>query len=416
MKKILFLTQYFPPEIGAPQNRLYSLSTQMQEKGMEVTVLTAMPNYPKMEIMNGYRNRYYLYEELNGLKIHRTFIFVRKSKSLILRLLNYFSFVLTSLFVGLFKIENQDFILCESPPLFLGITALILAREKRAKLIFNVSDLWPESAEKLGLVTNKFLLNISTKLEEHIYKNSFLITGQTQGIINNIRSRFPYKNLFWLKNGVNIEQFNNLNESNWRIENNFSEDDFLILYAGILGYAQGLEIILSAAKILRENKKIKFLLIGDGPKKNKLYNIKNQLHLENVLFFEPVAKSKMPSITTSINVSVIPLKNLDLFKGAIPSKIFEILASKKPILLGVEGEAKDLFITHGKCGLAFTPEDSNDLVKNILTLYHSPELVKLYGINGFNYVKEKFSLNQIADEFYDLLNSVEIKKNRLLRN
>ena len=141
--------------------------------------------------------------------------------------------MLTSLFVGLFKIENQDFILCESPPLFLGITALILAREKKAKLIFNVSDLWPESAEKLGLVTNKFLLNISTKLEEHIYKNSFLITGQTNGIINNIKIRFPSKNTYWLKNGVDINLFQNYNfDNHWKIENGFSEDDFLILYAG----------------------------------------------------------------------------------------------------------------------------------------------------------------------------------------
>ncbi len=273
--KILFLTQYFPPEVGAPQNRLFELAIRMQKKGAEVSVLTAMPNYPRMIVMDNYKRKFYFYEKMNLLDIHRAYIFVRKSKSLFLRLLNYFSFVISSLFVGLFKIENQDFILCESPPLFLGITALILAREKKAKLIFNVSDLWPESAEKLGLVTNKFLINISTKLEEYIYKKSFLITGQTNGIINNIKTRFPTKNTYWLKNGVDVSLFQDNNfSSEWKFENGFDDNDFLILYAGIFGYAQGLEVILYAADKIKNISNIKFILLGDGPEKEKLIEIK----------------------------------------------------------------------------------------------------------------------------------------------
>ena len=364
-----------------------------------------MPNYPSMVVMENYKGKFYLFEKINSIKVHRAFIFVRKSKSLVLRLLNYFSFVLTSLFVGLFKIGNQDFILCESPPLFLGITALILAREKKAKLIFNVSDLWPESAEKLGLVTNKFLLNISTKLEEHIYKNSFLITGQTNGIINNIKIRFPSKNTYWLKNGVDINLFQNYNfDNHWKIKNGFSKDDFLILYAGIFGYAQGLEVILNAAEKVKNNSDIKFIFVGDGPEKEKLINLKNKISLNNVSFFDPVKKNEMPSIIASVNASIIPLKKLDLFKGAIPSKIFEILASKKPILLGVEGEAEEIFISGGNCGLSFQPEDPEDLARKILVLYQSPALAEGLGINGHNFVNQNFNRDKIAEEFWDYLN------------
>ena len=406
MKKILFLTQYFPPEIGAPQNRLYELATRLQKKGLDVSILTAMPNYPKMEIMNGYENKFYLFEEMNGLKVHRAYIFVKKSKSLMIRLINYFSFVVSSLIFGLLKLDKQDYLFCESPPLFLGISAFILSRIKKAKLIFNVSDLWPESAEKLGLVKNSFLLDLSTKLEEFLYKNSFLISGQTQGIVNNINLRFPQKNIYWLKNGVDINLFNNnsINNTEWKIENNFCESDYLLLYAGIFGYAQGIEVILYAAKILSENKDIKFMLLGDGPEKEKLQSLKNNMNLTNVYFFDAVPKNQMPFILASINASIIPLKKLELFKGAIPSKIFEILASKKPIILGVEGEAKDIFIAEGNCGLAFIPEDAVDLANNILTLYNSPELAKSYGVNGFKYVKEKFNRDQIAEDFYNQLN------------
>src|SRR5688500_12999889 len=126
---------------------------------------------------------------MNGLQVHRSWIYVSKSKGIMKRLLNYFSFVFSSFFTGWFRLGKQDFILCESPPLFLGIAAYLLAKLKRSKFIFNVSDLWPESAEKLGLVTNKFFLGAATKLEEFLYRKADLITGQTQGIVKNIASR-----------------------------------------------------------------------------------------------------------------------------------------------------------------------------------------------------------------------------------
>lgn len=133
------------------------------------------------------------------MTIHRSWIYIPKSKALIKRLFNYFSFVFSSLWWGLWKIEKQDILLVESPPLSFRITAYLLSRAKGAKLVFNVSDLWPESAEKLGLITNKPLLKMATRMEEFFYKKSALISGQTQGIVNNIKERFPNKTVHWLK-------------------------------------------------------------------------------------------------------------------------------------------------------------------------------------------------------------------------
>ena len=161
--KILFLTQYYPPEVGAPQNRLHELAVRLKAQGVNIEVLTAMPNYPSMEIEERYKNGKIREEVIDGIKIYRSKIYVSKSKSIFKRLLNYFSFVFTSYF-RCRKLAEFDYLLVESPPLFLGYSAILLSKKLKAKLIFNVSDLWPESAEKLCLVTNKAFLKLAYNL------------------------------------------------------------------------------------------------------------------------------------------------------------------------------------------------------------------------------------------------------------
>jgi glycosyltransferase involved in cell wall biosynthesis len=402
--KIIFLTQYFPPEIGAPQNRIYEIAVRLKEKGSQVTILTGMPNYPKMKVEEQYRKKVYYYEEMNGLKVHRSYIYAKKSSSIILRLLNYFSFVFSSIIVGTFKLQKADYLICESPPLFLGISGWFLSRLTGAKFIFNVADLWPEMAEKLGIIKNPFILKITTVLEEFLYSKSYLITGQTQGIVKNISNRFPEKVVYWLKNGVDLDYYDPSKiSSTWRKENNFTRDDFLLIYAGILGHAQGIEVILKAAKSLIIFDKIKFIIYGDGPEKDKLHDLKKSYNLTNVFFFPPEPKSKMPSILVEMNAAIIPLKKLDLFKGALPSKTFENLALEKPILLGVDGEAKDLFIEKGEAGLFFEPENGEDLSEKILNLYSSKELILKLGKNGRAFVFDYFNRDKIAADFHRLL-------------
>jgi len=193
--KLLILTQYYPPEIGAPQNRLHELAVRLKVKGIHVEVLTALPNYPVSEIMGGYENGKNRYEEIDEIPVHRSWIHVSKSKGIVSRLLNYFSFVWSSYWKGR-KMKHFDYLLVESPPLFLGYSAMALSKKLNAKLIFNVSDLWPESAEKLGIVTNKRLLNLAYNLEAKCYTKAHLITGQTQGIVDDIRSRLPEKRVY----------------------------------------------------------------------------------------------------------------------------------------------------------------------------------------------------------------------------
>lgn len=400
MAKILILTQYYPPETGAPQNRLSSLARYLKQDGHQVTVLTAMPNYPQMSIYEHYRRKLYQKDTIDGITVHRAWIYASRNKKIFPRLVNYFSFVFSSAIVGLLKIAKQDIIICESPPLFLGFSGLFLRMVKQAKLVFNVSDLWPETAEELGIITNRTLLKLSTRFEEYVYRKSALISGQTQGIIDNISKRIPDKQTYLFRNGADLDRFNNAIIDNcWRKKNGFSENDFIVLYGGIVGYAQNLEVILRAAKQLKHIPDIKFVILGEGPSKENLLSIKVQLDLYNVSFFSAVPSAEMASIINACNAGVIPLRNIPLFKGAIPSKIFEYLALGKPILLGIEGEAKQLFIEDGNCGLFFTPQNHEKLATAILKFKNHPALASELGENGRKYVTCKFDRRKLGIHF-----------------
>lgn len=402
--RILILTQYYPPEIGAPQNRLHELAVRLKAYGAEVEVLTALPNYPKMQIQEGYLNGKNREEEIDGIPVHRSWIHVSNSKGILARLLNYFSFVWSSYWRGR-NLPAFDYLMVESPPLFLGYSAMALSRKLKAKLIFNVSDLWPESAEKLGIVSNKYLLQMAYHLEAKCYERATLITGQTQGIVSDIAQRFPAKEVYWLPNGVNIDFYNPglFSDGDFRTRNGFKTEDLLFFYGGILGHAQGLEIILNAARQLQDLPEIQFILQGSGPEKAQLQQLKETYQLTNVHFLEPVAKAEMPSILKAIDVALVPLKNLPLFQGAIPSKVFEALAMEVPLLLGVDGEARKHFIARAQAGWYFEPENVEDLCKALRHLAENRAVIKVAGQNGRKYVAAHFNRDQIAASLYQHL-------------
>lgn len=405
--KVLILTQYFPPETGAPQNRLHSLATYISEFGAEVSVLTAMPNYPKTHVYEGYEGLRYKKEQDGPLTIYRTWIYVSKSKSVVPRLLNYFSFVFTALWAGLFKVPKHQIIICESPPLFLGITALLLKWFRGSKLVFNVSDLWPESAEKLNIINNRLLLGVSYKLEALLYKKSNLVSGQTQGIITNIQERFPKVPTHLIRNGIDTKQFSQRGDGlAFRKKHGIDQNLFVVAYAGIIGHAQGLDIIIESAKRLQQNNNVLFMLVGDGPVKPALQELVKQYQLNNVRFIDSVPRKEMPDVIAACNCYVTPLRKNDLFLGAIPSKIFEPLYYGKPVLLGVDGEAKSLFVDEGKCALHFEPENVQALTHAVEQLISDPELYRTLGENGHRYVSTHFDRRKLAAQFWEKLQTI----------
>lgn len=407
--KVIFLTQYFPPEVGAPQNRLFASACALRKSGAEVTVLTAMPNYPEMRVHDGYRGKLKMEEERDGLRVLRAWIHVPSGRGIMARLLNYFSFVFSSLLVGLFNLKRSDVLLVESPPLFLGITAMLLARAKGAKLVFNVSDLWPESAVQLGLVTNTTMIRLSTWLEIKCYRSSALITGQTQGIVSDIQRRCPQKRVVWIPNGVDFAAMGLYSQAPLdRSRLNalgIRPDDLVFAYAGIIGHAQGLEVVLHAADQLR-NDRVQFLLIGAGPELRNLKDSAAAMGLRNVHFIDKMPRAELIGLLRCTSGVVVPLRKNDLFKGAIPSKIFEALALGKPVLLGVEGEAKQLFIDEGGAGLAFVPEDPGDLAGQVRRYIAEPRLLEQHGDSGLRYARAHFDREVISARLWNELNAI----------
>src|SRR5580765_1102745 len=242
--RLTILTQYYPPEIGAPQNRLSDLAGRLVDAGHEVEVLTAMPSYPRGEIYPGYGGLF-SHEQKNGIRVLRTFIYPTHSAAFLPRLLNYFSFMFSSAFLGSFLLRRADYLLVESPPLFLGVAAIWLSWLKRAKLIFNVSDLWPDSAVHLGIISkDSYAYVICSHLESFCYRQAWLVTGQSNGILQDICVRFADIRTFFLSNGADTMTFTperRTTESRNRLANG---DKFVILYAGLHGLAQGLDQIL----------------------------------------------------------------------------------------------------------------------------------------------------------------------------
>lgn len=406
--KLLFLTQYYPPETGAPQNRLHSLAINLQKVGFEVEVLTAMPNYPKMEIFPEYKGKRKAEENIDGVRVLRSGIYVSKSKGIAKRLMNYFSFVWTSM-RAYKRLSEADYVLCESPPLFLGISAVYLAKRLKAKLIFNVSDLWPESAESLDLVSNKFFLGMAYKLEAYLYKKSHLVTGQTQGIVKDINKRFPDVPTMWLPNGIDKHVYDFEGTEDGWIQEHGLQGKQLYMYAGIIGHAQGLDVILKAKKWLMDHapqvaEGIEFVMIGDGPEKPRLLELNAALGSE-VVFIPNTPKAIVMRMIKSATGYIVPLKKLPLFMGAIPSKVFDPLALGIPILLGVDGEARELFIEKGKSGLFFEPENAEELARSIVKLHEDADWAKKLGAQGKEYVNTNFDRSNIAQSFKARLES-----------
>lgn len=386
--KLTILTQYYPPEIGAPQKRLSELAVCLTARGHEVTVLTAMPNYPQGRIYPGYGNMLRR-EKVDGIKIIRTWIYPTQSARMIRRLTNYFSFVFSSAIIGSLALGRSDFLMVESPPLFLGLSGYWVSRLKRTRLIFNVSDLWPESAVQLGVVRSGSLSHrLGLSLETFCYRKSWLITGQSMSILASIRERFPGYATFHLSNGVDTGKFA---PDKWTSEARAeiaSSDECVVLYTGLHGIAQGLDQLLAAAQRLNGHSGLHFVLVGDGPEKKMLMASTRELGLSNVRFFDPRPADRIPALVASADIVLVPLKMF--IPGAVPSKLYEAMASGRPVVLIAEGEAADIVQRH-RAGLVVKPGDIGALVEALRTLYKDPALRRHLGNNG----------RQAAVEFYD---------------
>ncbi len=406
--RILYLSQYFPPEVGATQTRAYEMAQGLLRAGHQVTVLAEVPNHPEGVIRPEYRGKLWTHEPLEGIDVIRVWVKTAPAKTFRTRMAFYLSYMLNAMLAGLLLAHGRyDAIYATSPPLFVGAAALALSYLRRIPLIFEVRDLWPESAVALGELHNARFIRWATKLEEACYRRARRIVVVTEGMRARLLERgIPAEKLALIANGANTELFQPQPEAGRQIRAALGlEGKFLIVYAGIHGIAQGLETALHAADQLRTDPHVHFLFIGEGPRKADLLRLRTALDLANVTMLEAQPRESIPAYLSAADVALVPLRRLELFKSAMPSKIFDAWACACPVLMSIDGEARTV-LERAQGGIYFPPEDVNALVTAINQLLEDPAACQRFGEHGRRFVEAHYSRQAQARALAQMLEEV----------
>jgi len=402
---ILYLSQYFPPEVGATQTRAYEMAAGLVRAGHRVTMIAEVPNHPSGIIPPEYRRKFYEHSSLDGIEVLRVWVKASPVKTFRHRMAFYLSYMLMAIFAGLFLAHKKyEMIYATSPPLFVGAAGLALSYLRRIPFVFEVRDLWPESAVVMGELQNPRAVKWATKLAEACYRRAQQIVVATGGIHRRLLERgLPANKLTFIPNGANINIFQPRPEvgKQRRAELRLN-GKFVVLYAGILGVAQGMETLVEAASLLADDRDIHFLFIGEGPKKIDTLNLKEKLKLHNLSLLGEKPQKEMAGYFSAADVALVPLRQLELFNGALPSKMFEAWACACPVILSVNGEAQAV-LENAQAGIHAEPEEAISIANAIRQLKNAPELRRRFGENGRRFVVANYSRERAAQKLEELL-------------
>jgi colanic acid biosynthesis glycosyl transferase WcaI len=411
MPRLLLLTQFFPPEIGAAQTRLFELGQQLSGLGWEVEVLTALPNYPTGRIYDGYDPRIPIKEAMGDISVAR--VPLRPAQSgFVNRLMCYFSFVRSAIRWGPILCAKPDVLFVESPPLFLGHAGIRLARQWGVPMVFNISDLWPESAKYMGVVKNRLVLAVAEALELSYYRRAALVTGTSNEIVESVRRRSPSTDAEVITNGVDVDRFGPQFADDEARSLLGGQDRINFIYAGVMGMAQGLSVVLDVAATVRDLDHVQFVLVGDGADRESLLRRIEGENLSNVRLLRAQPKERIPALLAASQVGFHVLKFA--IPGAVPSKIYEAMACGLPILFAGGGEGARR-VLDARAGLVVPYEDVQGLEKAVRRLALIPELRQELGRAGRCAAEKLYNRKEIARRLHQLLLGVTNRAQRTPR-
>lgn len=409
--KILIFTQYYFPETGATSNRAYSLAKTFQDVGHEVRVIAERPNHPAGIFHKGFEKGIFIDGEWGGVPVTWTWVHTKQVKGFLDRILFYLSYMIMAVF-AVFRLRGRfDVIIATSPPLFVGISGWAAAKIKRAKFVFDVRDLWPEVAVKMGELTNPKVIKIAERIELFLYRKADIITPVTNSFLETIALHgIDRSKMKVIPNGtIPADFYLNRSSSELRNELVLPLDKFIVTFAGNMGLAQGLDHIIEGAKLFESNndQSVLFLFVGDGPRKKRLLDLTSQFRLTNVMFVDRVPTPIAIKYLNASDALLVPLGNDPVYSKFIPSKLFDSMAAGKPVLLSVDGEARSI-LEESKGGLYYEAENAEELYHNIRTLQSNQDKSGKMGKLGRDFVKEKYSrdvqarkmLSFIQDKIY----------------
>lgn len=397
----LILTQYYPPEIGAPQIRLSSLARGLAEHGIKVEVLTAMPNYPAGKLFPGYEGRVRMRETIAGVPVRRVWVYAATGKSAARRLANYLSFTFTALVAALFG-PRPDVLFVESQPLSLGVVGVLMKWLRGVPYIYNVPDLQIDVARQLGFMENGLLLRFATAVENFFLRQSWKVSTVTDRFIQHFEARgIPRDQITFLPNGADSDFLRPLPPAEEMLHRWRLRGKKVFAYVGTHAFYHGLDTLIQAAALLRDRKEIVFLLVGDGPERERLKQMAASLGLKNVVFgsspYEEMAR--LYSVTYA---SLATLRRMEVANGMRLSKIFPALSCGVPVVYAGAGEAADI-LEREDCGITVAPERPDLLARALESLASDAKRRDELGHHGRALVEREYTWSAIVNRWLNEL-------------
>ena len=405
--KINLICQYYPPEIGAPQARLSEMAVEWVKQCNDVTVLTGFPNHPTGVIPQEYQGKIFMEEYVNSIRVWRHWLYATPNEGFFKKTVAHISFMITVILLSLFRGERPDVLIVSSPNFFSVISTYIISRVRHVPYIFEVRDLWPGIFIELGVLKNRYFIKLLESIEIFLYRRAAGVVPVTQGFADNITRRgIPAEKIEVITNGVDLDTYTpNIINYSLRKELNLPLDAFILLYIGAHGISHGLQSVIEAAYLLRHDVGIHFLFVGEGADKVKLISIAQKKQLQNVTFIKGQPREKVIDFYHLADVCVVPLKNVQGLGTFIPSKMFEIMASGRPIIAPLHGEAADILKRSGGA-IVIASEYPKALAKAIEDLKNDPERCKRLGIAGRKFVEEYYDRKLLARKYLALISKI----------
>lgn len=398
--KILFLTDNFYPEVNAPASRTYEHAREWVKAGHEVTVITCVPNFPKGKVFNGYKNKLWQKEAIDGIEVIRVWSYIAANKGFVRRTLDFISFSVTSFFAGLFV--KADVIVATSPQFFTALSGRTLSFWKRVPWIMEVRDLWPESIKTVGAMKDNLFIRYFEWEEMRCYRSAKTIVVVTDSFKRTLVARgIDEAKIKVVKNGVDKEMFKPVPKDEALIGELGLEGKKIIGYIGTHGMAHKLDFILDCARNMQGRNDFHFLFIGAGAEREALLAKKEREGITNVTMLDSVPKDQVVRYISILDLSLINLRKSELFKTVIPSKMFENAGMQIPIIMGVQGEAQEMLEEYG-AGLCFEPENEVDFNAKLQQLLSDPDLYERCRTGGAEMSRD-YDRKALADKMLECM-------------
>jgi len=411
--RILLIHQYFLEKGDGGGSRFNEMTQVWENQGHEITVLAGMVHYATGKKADRYKSKYTYKDEqfYNKVDVVRCHVSESYNVNFIGRLWAYFSFVFSSIYAGLFKTKGKyDVILVTSPPLFVGITAYVLSRLKRVPFVFEIRDLWPESAIDTGVLKNGMIIKFAYWFEKFIYKKATLINVLTPAFRDKLIQvkKVPAEKVIFIPNAADFTLAEKIQE-NFNADAFKKElglgDKFVITYVGAHGIANHLIQLVDAAEKLTDTN-IVFQLIGAGMRKEGLMEEVKKRNLSNIIFRDPVSKQEVFKYILASDAGASVLKKVDTFKTIYSNKTFDYMSCKCPILLAIDGVSREL-VNNAKCGVYVEPENIDAIVKGAKELANkSATEIQQMGEDGYAFAKAHFDRDKLAKEYTNKIQGI----------